>query len=67
MSRSRYRFVGDETPYFMSCTVAAWLPVFCKPAFVEIVLDSWRFLQRERDITLFGYVILIHANPVKRG
>jgi hypothetical protein len=28
MPRSRYRFVGDDAPYFMTMTVNHWLPVF---------------------------------------
>jgi REP element-mobilizing transposase RayT len=38
--------------------VVAWLPVFTRPETVEIVLDSWRYLQRQRDWRLYGYVIL---------
>ena len=34
------------------------MPVFTRTEAVNIVLDSWRFLQRERDFKLFGYVIL---------
>jgi putative transposase len=58
MSRSRYRIFETEFAYFMTGTIVAWLPVFAHPPFVEIVLDSWRFLQRERGMQLFGYVIL---------
>nr|VFJ93931.1 MAG: hypothetical protein BECKLFY1418A_GA0070994_103528 [Candidatus Kentron sp. LFY]VFK23105.1 MAG: hypothetical protein BECKLFY1418C_GA0070996_11345 [Candidatus Kentron sp. LFY] len=42
----------------MTATVNNWLPLFTRPQTVEILLDSWRFLQREGNLTLFGYVIL---------
>ncbi len=58
MTRTRYRIFETEYPYFMTCTIVAWLPVFTRPETVDVVLDSWRFLQRERDFKLFGYVIL---------
>ena len=58
MTRSRYRIFESEYPYFMTNTVVAWLPVFAHPPFVEVVLDSWRFLQRERGVQIFGYVVL---------
>jgi REP element-mobilizing transposase RayT len=58
MTRTRYRIVENDYPYFMTSTVVAWLPIFSNPAFAEIVLDSWRFLQRERGVAIFGYVIL---------
>ena len=41
----------------MTATVNNWLPLFTRPQTVEILLDSWRFLQREGNLTLFGYVI----------
>jgi len=58
MSRSRYRIFETEYPYFITCTVVGWLPVFTRPEAVDIVLDSWRFLQHQRQFRLFGYVIL---------
>ena len=58
MPRSRYRIVGENAPHFMTATVNHWLPVFTRPEAVEIVLDSWRFLQREAGFRLYGYVIL---------
>ena len=45
MPRSRYRFVGEDAPYFMTMTVNHWLPVFTRSDTVEILLDSWRWLQ----------------------
>ena len=58
MTRSRYRFGDSNSPHFLTCTIAGWLPVFTRPETVEIVLNSWRFLQNEGRLTLFGYVIL---------
>jgi REP element-mobilizing transposase RayT len=64
MSRSRYRFNDEAVPHFVTCSVVEWLPLFSRPDVVGIVLDSWRFLQQHRRITLFGYVIMenhLHA------
>ena len=58
MTHSRYRIFEDEYPYFLTCTVVASLPTFAWPNCVEIILDSWRFLRKERDVRIFGYVIL---------
>lgn len=58
MTRTRYRIFETEYPYFLTCTVVGWLPVFPRPEAVEIVLDSLRFLQSERELNLFGYVIM---------
>ena len=58
MPRSRYRIFETEYPYFMTCTIVGWLSVFTRPEAVENIFDSWRYLQRECEFTLFGYVIL---------
>jgi putative transposase len=58
MARSRYRFGDANYPHFLTQTTVAWLPVFSQPDVVDIVLDSWRFLQRERDIVVLAWVIL---------
>lgn len=58
MTRSRYRLSATEYPSFFTSTIVAWLPVFSQPRFAELIFESWRFLQREREIKIFGYVIL---------
>jgi putative transposase len=58
MSRTRYRFEEGPQPHFLTCTVVGWLPVFTRPEAVDILLESWRFLQAHNRLTLFGYVIL---------
>ena len=56
--RSRYRVLQNPSPHFMTATINHWLPLFTRPVTVNIVLDSWRFLQRESGFQLYGYVIL---------
>jgi len=58
MSRSRYRFGENDHAYFLTCTVVGWLPIFTQPETVQILYDSWRFLQDSGRLTIYGYVIL---------
>jgi REP element-mobilizing transposase RayT len=58
MTRTRYRIGETHYPYFLTCTTVGWLPVFTRPKAGQVVLDSWRFLQQNRGLTLYGYVIL---------
>ncbi len=58
MTRTRYRIFETEYPYFMTCTIVGWLPVFTRPDAVQILFDSWRFLQQNREFKLYGYVVL---------
>jgi putative transposase len=58
MTRSRYRFFETEYPYFLTCTIVGWLPVFTRREAVEIAFDSWRYLQQNDGLEICGYVIL---------
>jgi putative transposase len=58
MTRTRYRIFETEYPYFLTSTVVAWLPIFADPAMAMIVFNSWRFLQQQRRVKIFGYVLM---------
>ncbi len=58
MPRTRYRIGETEYPYFLTCTVAGWLPVFTRPEAVQIVFDCWDFLRQNRAFALYGYAML---------
>src|SRR5688572_20101904 len=58
MTRTRYRIVDGVHPYFLTCTIVGWLPVFTRPEAVEIILKSWKFLQQHGRLSLYGYVVL---------
>ena len=59
MGKSRYK-VGTEgmAPYFVTCSVVNWLPIFSNPAIAGVVLDSLRFLHEHRRLALHGYVLM---------
>ena len=68
MPRSRYQVLHNQYPHFMTATINHWLPVFTRPDTMNIVLDSWRFLQRNSGFEIFGYVILEnHLHLVARS
>jgi REP element-mobilizing transposase RayT len=58
MTRTRYKFVDDQYPHFITDTVVAWLPIFSQPKFAQIVFDSWAFLQSQRQIQILAYVVM---------
>jgi len=57
MGRSRYKIVDPELPHFVTCTVLHWIPVFTRPATVDIIFDSLRYLTEE-GLKIYAYVIL---------
>jgi REP element-mobilizing transposase RayT len=58
MTRTRYKVFEDTYPYFLTSTVVAWLPIFAFPQFVDIIFNSWRFLQKDGALRIYGYVIM---------
>jgi len=58
MGRSRYVITEPSKPHFLTCTVVEWLPVFTRPATVQILLDSWTYLREHDGFQLYGWVIL---------
>jgi REP element-mobilizing transposase RayT len=59
MSRSRYKIVTKESaPYFISCSVVNWIPVFSNPAIANIIFDSLSFLHKQQRLTLHAYVLM---------
>ena len=57
MGRSRYHFTDPALPHFVTLTVLHWIPVFTRPATVDIVLNSLRHLQTE-TLKIYAWVIL---------
>ena len=57
MGRSRYKIVDDELPHFVTLTVLHWIPVFTRPATVNILLESLQHLMSE-GLTIYAFVIL---------
>ncbi len=58
MTRSRYKIYDNAYPYFVTCTVVEWFPIFTRQESVQIILDSWTFLRQEGRLKLFAYVVL---------
>jgi hypothetical protein len=58
MGRSRYKFYEEHYPYFITSTLLEELPLFSKPQITQILLDQLVFLQQQRGVTLYAYVIM---------
>ena len=46
MGRSRYKIYEPTHPHFITCTVLHWIPLFTRRESVEILLESFRYLQQ---------------------
>jgi REP element-mobilizing transposase RayT len=68
MGRSRYKFYEEHYPYLITSTLLEELPLFSKPQITQILLDQLVFLQQQRAVTLYAYVIMEnHFHAVVQG
>lgn len=58
MGRSRYIIHDQQAPHFLTCTINNWIPVFTRPATVQVILDALTYRQEQRGLKLYAYVIL---------
>ena len=58
MGRSRYKIYHPQQPHFLTNTIINWLPIFTRPATVNILLQSFQYLQQQHQLKLYGFVIL---------
>ena len=42
----------------MTCTILNWLPLFTRKESVDILIQSFKYLQKEDNFKLYAYVIL---------
>lgn len=57
MSRA-YKFHNPEGLYFITFTTVAWVDVFTRRDYMDIVVDSLRFCQQKKGLRLYAWVIM---------
>ncbi|MGZ5208157.1 MAG: REP-associated tyrosine transposase [Sulfuricurvum sp.] len=45
-------------PYFITCTILHWIPIFTRVETAQIVLESLNYLQKSDNLKIYAYVIL---------
>jgi putative transposase len=58
MGRSRYKFIHQDCPHFLTCTILNWVPLFGNTNVVQIVLNSLKFMIENKRLTIQGWVIM---------
>lgn len=53
---NKYKFRDPEAIYFVSYTVVNWIDVFTRNLYREIMLDSFRYCQKEKNLIIYSYV-----------
>lgn len=53
-----YRFKNQYGLYFITCTVHQWVDVFTRRTYIDILLDSLRFCQKEKGLKIYAWVVM---------
>lgn len=66
--RTRYQITESPSPYFLTCTIIEWLPVFTRKPYFDIIIDTLNYCRQQKRLKLFAYVILDnHLHLVAAG
>jgi len=55
MDRSRYTIYENQAPHFLTCTVNNWIPIFTRPATVQVILDALAYRQEQRCLKIYAF------------
>lgn len=54
----KYKFRDHSKLYFVSFSVTNWIDLFIRNEYREILLDSIRYCQKEKEMELYGWCIM---------
>lgn len=54
----QYKFDDREGVYFVTSTVVDWIDVFTRDIYRDILLDSFRFCQKNQNLLLHAWVLM---------
>lgn len=57
MSR-KYKFRDNEKIYFVTLTVVEWIDLFIRKEYKDIIYDSLKFCQQNKDLEIYAYCIM---------
>ena len=66
----KYKFVDPEGIYFVTPTITAWIDIFTKPEYSEILVESLRYCQKEKGLIVHAWCIMsshLHLIVSSRG
>ena len=59
-----YRIGNPTGLHFVTCTIVDWVDLFSRVSYRDILIDNFRFYQAQRELEVYGYVIMtnhLHA------
>jgi REP element-mobilizing transposase RayT len=59
-----YKIRDQFKPHYVTFTVTDWVDVFSRKNYRDIIIDSFKYCQKQKGLIIFGYCIMsnhIHA------
>src|SRR6188768_3060920 len=58
MSGDRYLITDQNACYFLTLTIVAWIDVFIRQAYKQIIVDSLNFCIRQKGLIVFSWCLM---------
>ena len=66
--RTRYKIYAPDSPYFMTHTIVAWIPVFTRKAYFEVVLEALKYCRDVKGLRIYAWVMMDnHLHMIAAG
>lgn len=53
-----YQIGEQDGLYYLTLQVVEWVDIFTRPSYRDIIIDSLRYCQQQKGLTIFGYVVM---------
>ncbi len=55
---SGYKIREGEAAYYLTFQIVGWVDIFTRKIYRDIVIESFKYCQQNKDLQLFAYVIM---------
>jgi len=54
----KYKIWDNNKAYFLTMTITSWIDLFTRPEYKFVVIDSLKYCQDKKGLTVFGYCLM---------
>lgn len=58
--RSRYKVYTESGVYFITSSVMDWVSILMNDKISSIIIECFKFCQKEKQLFIYGYVIMLN-------
>jgi hypothetical protein len=59
-----YQIKDQSAAHYVTLQIVQWVDVFTRKVYRDIVIDSLKYCQKEKDLEIYAFVIM--SNPLAR-